>query len=293
MRTVFVTGGTGTIGSRLLGELHGDVRSGRLDVRAGVRSTAAAAALAAKGVAAVPFDFADRSTFARALDGAAALFLLRPYGMEAFIQSRQLIDAARDAGVTQVVHVSAHGAPWAATIGWIHLVDAYIERSGMACTLLRPGFFMDNVLAAADPRTATVRHFFGHGRVGWIAAADIAAVAAAALRRPEAHAGRVYPLASEARSMDEIAALIAELTGRPWRYLAASTDEQAVAAFVARGRGEYFSREFISYMRAIAEDQVPEAAETFDNVATITGRPPLSWRDFLAAQAGRLTNTAA
>jgi len=181
--------------------------------------------------------------------------------------------------------VSAYGAPWAGTIAWIHLIDAYIAQSGMAYTHLRPGFFMDNLPAVTNPATRTLTHFFGTGAVAWIAALDIARVAAAAIRRPGEHAGRIYPLATEVRSMSELATLIGEVTGARFEYVPAAADERAVAAFAARGRGEYFSRLFVEYMRAIASGEVPEAAHTFDNVPGLTGRPVTTWRDFIRERA--------
>jgi len=284
-RKIVITGATGTIGSKLLDELAVDERAGRIELWASVRSAESERSLSVRGFRCVQFDYASRHTFRAATEGTHALFLLRPYGMEAFIQSKQLIDAAREAGVAHIVHVSAHGAPWAATIGWIHLIDAYIAQSGISYTLLRPAFFMDNLLAVTDPEARTVTHFFGTGPVGWIAAVDIARVAAAVIRRPGEHAGRTYPLATESRSMTDLAELLRDVTGVPYQFVPASADERAVAAFVAHGRGEYFSRMFIEYMRAIAAGEVSEAAQTFQNVPLITGHPATTWREFIETRA--------
>ena len=285
-RKIVITGATGTIGSKLLDELAVDERAGQIELWASVRSAPKASAAFRRAVSS-----ACGSTMRHAIPSVPplrathALFLLRPYGMEAFIQSKQLIDVAHQAGVTHIVHVSAHGAPWAATIGWIHLIDAYIAQSGISYTLLRPAFFMDNLLAVTNPEARTVTHFFGTGPVGWIAAVDIARVAAAVIRHPGEHAGRTYPLATESRSMTDVAALLRDVTGEPYQFVPAAADERAVAALVARGRGEYFSRMFIEYMRAIAAGEVSEAAQTFQNVSLITGRPATTWREFIETRA--------
>jgi uncharacterized protein YbjT (DUF2867 family) len=291
-RKVVITGPTGTIGSRLIEELARDHQSGAIDLLLATHSRAAADRLGARGFRCVPFEFTERDSFARLLDGAQTLFLLRPYGLEAFVQAKQLIDAARLAGVEHVVHVSAHGAGWADTIAWIHLIDAYIAQCGIGYTHLRPGFFMDNVLAVIDPARRTITHCLGQHPVGWIAARDIARVAAAVIRSPDEHRGAIYALASESRGLDSVAQLAAELTGVDYRYVAAPADDRAVAAFVARGRGEYFSRVFIDYMRAVAAGEVPEAGETFANVHSLTGSAAVSWRDFLARHIDRLTPVA-
>jgi NAD(P)H dehydrogenase (quinone) len=66
-------------------------------------------------------------------------------------------------------------------------------------------------------RRGEIRHWVGDERLGWIDAGDIAAVAAAVLRDPRAHA-ETYLLATEQASMADIAALLSKVTGAPWRY---------------------------------------------------------------------------
>jgi uncharacterized protein YbjT (DUF2867 family) len=148
---------------------------------------------------------------------------------------------------------------------------------------------MDNLLAVIDPVRRTITHFLGRHPVGWIAARDIARVAAAVIRNPCEHHGQVYTLASEARSLDSVAQLATELTKVEYRYVPAPADERAVAAFVARGRGEYFSQVFVEYMGAVAAGEVPEAYQSFDTVQSLTGSAAVTWRDFLVGNIDRLT----
>ena len=77
----------------------------------------------------------------------------------------------------------------------------------------------------AGGRPGVIENYIADARIGWIDVADIAAVAAAALRDPTAHAGQTYPLAADLASMHEIAALLSEVTGAPWRYEAREPDE--------------------------------------------------------------------
>ena len=65
---------------------------------------------------------------------------------------------------------------------------------------------MDNVPARTDRQTGQIIHYFGSTPVSWVAAADIARVAAVVLRRPGDFADRALPLAADSRSMGEIAA---------------------------------------------------------------------------------------
>jgi uncharacterized protein YbjT (DUF2867 family) len=217
------------------------------------------------------------------MHGIDTLFMLKPYGLDYLIQSKIVIDAARRAGVGHVVNLGSHGdddTVWA-SIGWNRMVEAYLAVSGMEWTHLRPNFFMDNVGPRTDPETRDIRHFFGDNPVSWIAAEDIAAVAAAVLRDVDAHRHAVYPLASEAATVAEIAALISERTGREYRALYVEPEE-ALAQLQAAGWGSDFAKPFVAYMVAIADGCVPEVADTFDTIAQVTGRPAIGWPEFIA-----------
>ena len=65
----------------------------------------------------------------------------------------------------------------------------------------------------------------GDARWSWVDAEDIADVAAAGLRAPGVHAGKTYRLGYDAKSFTEIAAMIAEVIGQPFRYEARPPEE--------------------------------------------------------------------
>jgi NAD(P)H dehydrogenase (quinone) len=91
---------------------------------------------------------------------------------------------------------------------------------------------MQNVLASVTA-PGVLTYFSGDARVNWVDVGDIAAVAAAVLRDPLRHEASAYHLAAEAASMAEVAGLLGEVTGQPWRYEAGKPQafyEQTVAA---------------------------------------------------------------
>ncbi len=275
-----ILGGTGTIGRHLVRQLVAD--RGGLDLVAAARSPAAAAALATAGIATVEADLARPETLVPAMAGVDTLFMLKPYSIDYLIQSKIVIDAARKAGVKHVVNLGSFGADdtvWT-SIGWNRLVEAYLAVSGMDWTHLRPNFFMDNVPPRTDPATGRIRHYFGDSPVSWIAAEDIAAVAATVLRDPGAYRGGILPLAVVAASMAEIAALLSDISGRHHVADPISPDE-AFAQLTGAGWGADFARPFVAYMDAIANGRVPEVADTSDTVERVTGRPATDWRDYI------------
>ena len=144
---ILVTGGTGSIGSELL----------RLLSQAGV----AARALARNpkkgqklpGIAWVAGDLAKPETLPAVFEGAQKLFLATSYYEDMVDLQHNAIAAARAAGVTHVVKVSAFAASGhsRAPIGrWHYQVEKELQESGMGWTILRPHHFMQNLLARLD-----------------------------------------------------------------------------------------------------------------------------------------------
>jgi uncharacterized protein YbjT (DUF2867 family) len=278
-------GGTGTIGSYLVRELLPERDS--LNIVAAARSPRSAQQLTALGYPTVTMDLEHNETLLPAMAGVSTLFMLKPYSIDYLIQSKRVIDAARKAGVQHIVNLGSFGAddtPWT-SIGWNRLVESYLQVSGMHYTHLRPNFFMDNVPKRTDKTTGRIIHYFGTTAVSWIATQDIAAVAATVLRNPDAYRGRALPLGSEARSVTDIAAIATRVTGHAHvaEYV---PPEPAVAQMIKVGWTEAFARPFIDYMQAIAEGHVPEVGDTADTVEQLTGRPHISWEQFITQHHG-------
>lgn len=279
--TVFLIGATGQIGKSLMTELLPDHRAGRLCVKVGVHSERSSALVSTHGLEAVSFDLNRAEDFDAALHGVDRIFLLRPYTLRQLMHGKLVTDAARRVGVKHMVSIGAYGAPdtpWP-IIAWNFLVEAYIERSGVGYTHLQPNYFMDNTLVQRDPATNTLYNRLTVP-VSWIAAADIAAVAAAVLRNPESHAGKTYPLASEVASVQQIAGYMSELTGLP-HTVGVSPREKMMERLLAQGREPDYATALVEYVDAVSAGQVPEIADTFDTVERIAGRPAIKFRDFL------------
>jgi uncharacterized protein YbjT (DUF2867 family) len=279
--TVFLIGATGHVGDALLDALAPDHAAGRLIVKAGARSPRSRALITAKGVLAVDFDLDRPENFDAALQGADTVFLLRPYTLRQLMHGKLVTDAARRVGAKTIVDIGAFGrpdTPWP-IIGWNFLVEAYIERSGLSYTHLQPNYFMDNILVQLNPATHTLFNRI-QVPVSWIAAADIAAVAAAVLRDPTPHAGKTYPLASEAASPQDIAAMLTEITGHQHK-VEIPVAEKMMERLLAQGREPEYAQALVDYVDAVSRGEVPEVAEIFNTVAQVTGRQAIRFKDFL------------
>ncbi|MCP2259999.1 Uncharacterized conserved protein YbjT, contains NAD(P)-binding and DUF2867 domains [Streptoalloteichus tenebrarius] len=280
--TILVTGATGNTGRplvRLLRE-HG------ARVRAASRS-----ATPVEGGDHVRFDWADPSTHADVLRDVRRIYLVAPVGVadpEPLV--RPFLTAARGEGVERVVLLSSsavrEGDP---LLGQIHRL---VRTMFPEWTVLRPSWFMRNIVGdhpvAHGIRTeGRIITATGDGRVGFVDAADIAAVAARALLDDAPHNTEHLITGPEALSYREVAALVSELTGRAVEHVDLSTEDMA-ARFTALG----YPAEFAAALAALDEG-IRNGGEdrTTDTVERVTGRPPRSLRDFLSDHVEALAPT--
>jgi len=274
---ILVTGATGKIGSEVVRLL----RARGAAVRALVRNPDKAKGW--QGVEIAVGDFDDRESIDAAMKDVRALFLLSNANPK---QEGALIEAAQRARVKKVVKVSSLGASpdSPVTLARGHAaVEAQLQASGMAWTLLRPGMFAQNFLGFAPSIRATgsFSGSYGTGRVAPIDVRDIAEVAALALTH-EGHEGKTYALTGPA-AIDhaEAAASISAALGKPVRYVdqpvevtrAALTERMGpvgapawliedllgMQAFTAQGKGATVTHDF--------EQVTGHPARTFDDFA--------------------------
>ena len=105
-------------------------------------------------------------------------------------------------------------------------------------------------------------------------------MAAAVIRNPLMHAGQVYPLASVACGIADIADIFTACTGLSHSF-ASPPIERLKARLAAQGREPDYAQALIDYIEAVSAGRVPEIADIFDTVERVAGRPALTWQDFL------------
>lgn len=286
--TILVTGATGTIGKQVARLL---VSEG-VAIRVASRRPEALADLAALGPAtAVRLDLEDASTYAAAFAGVDALFLVGPGGPGFGEHAAAAIDAARQAGVKHVVRYSALGASvdGAFPIAREHgIADEALERTEIGWTILQPTFYMDNFINFQGEAIRGQGAFYGAskgGKAAYVSSADIAAVAAAVLRDPTAHAGKRYVLTGpQAHADSDVADLIAEAVGKPVKYVDVG-DEGIAASLRERGAPDFFVESMVGLER-VKQQGWAEAVST--DVETVLGRPAQRFSEFLANRGAEL-----
>ena len=97
-------------------------------------------------------------------------------------------------------------------------VHGYLAAHAPSWTVLRPSWFMEN-FSEQQHRVSIVEEnaifsATGNGRVAFVSADDIAAVAAAVLTDPETPNGEMVLTGPSALSYDDVAQIISEVVGR-------------------------------------------------------------------------------
>ncbi|NBE91976.1 NAD-dependent epimerase/dehydratase family protein [Nonomuraea sp. KC401] len=268
---VLVIGGTGTTGSRVAAQLGEQGAA----VRVATRSPAAG------DPAHVRFDWNDPDTHRTAVAGVDGIYLIAPAGsLDPAPLVRSFLTGAVDTGVRRVVLLSASALPEDAP--GIGALPRTVRATVPEWAILRPSWFMQNftgdhpvahgIRAGGEIVTAT-----GDGRVGFVDAVDIAAVAVRALLDAEPHNRDHLITGPEALGYAEAAAVITDVTGLLVRHRPVDTAAMT-ERFVAAGLPPAYAG-----MLAALDEDIRRGAEdrVTGTVADVTGRPARSFAEFV------------
>jgi uncharacterized protein YbjT (DUF2867 family) len=279
--TVLVTGATGTVSTALLAALKS--KPG-LRLRALVRDPAKGQALQKDGIEVVTGDLEEPDTLTEAFDGVDILWLLTPASaLEPSMGSNAVI-AAKQAKVKHIVRNSAikagHDAP--NRNGRLHAqVEDAVKASGIPWTILRPHYYMQNLLSSANSVASDGMLYMnlGQGRLGTIDGRDVGVFAAKVIEHPDRHAGKIYnPTGPESIDMSSAAETLSRVVGKRVNYVALPQDaaQQAMLGF---GLSRWFVGNVVDYGRAYSDGWGDFVTNDFKDV---TGLEARSFKQFAA-----------
>lgn len=217
---VLVTGATGNVGRHVAEELR---RRSCAFVAAGTSPGRIGAELGRETVA---LDFLQPATFPDALDGISAVFLLRPPAIGRVRSTLNVfIDECVRARIEHVTFLSVQGAE---RQRWVphHSVERHLFQSGLCWTILRPGFFAQNL---GDAYRADIRDRSelvvpaGHGKVAFVDVRDVAELAARSFVEPALRFQALTLTGPQAVTFDHVARVLSRHLGRTVRYRPVST----------------------------------------------------------------------
>lgn len=273
---ILVTGATGNVGREVLRELSARGAA----TRAAVYNLADAPQVTGGAAEAVRFDFRDPTTFPAAFAGADRLFLMRPPAISNVKRDMQpAIDYAARQGISHIVFLSLIGVERNRIVPHAK-IEKLLMHSGVGWTMLRCGFFMQNLDTTHRADLVEADDIFvpaGGGRTAFIDARDIGAVAAGVLTEP-GHENKAYNLTgSEALSYGEVAAIMAEELGRPITY-----SDPSPLAFARRFRRRGYPGGMVNVMLGIyLTTRLGMAAGISPDVERLLGRPPITMRQYV------------
>ena len=231
-RTILITGVTGKQGGAVAQALLGT--GFRLRGLTRQPESERATTLARNGVDIVKGDLDDEATLRRALTGAWGVFGVQntwEAGVEREeVQGKRLATLAREAGVEHYVYTSVGSAH--KQTGIPHFDNKWrIEETVRGLrfpshVILRPVFFMENLVAPYSLqgdtltwalRPATQLQMVAVDDIGWFGAR--AFTDGAGLNRRE------IDLASDARTMPEVAGILTEVLGRPIKFVQTAIEQ--------------------------------------------------------------------
>ncbi len=267
--TILVLGGTGKTGRRLTAGL----RSAGHDVR-----------VAARSAGDIAFDWDDPAGYDAALAGVDRFYLIPPaLRLDYASTVSHFLDRAERIGVRHVTLLSARGVEHAPPEVAARAVELDVASRTFTSSVLRPAFFIQNVTEGAFAGPVAEQGVLalpaGDGTEAFVDVGDIAAAAAATLTDPAAHAGAAYELTGpEALTHADLAALLAEATGRPVRYVDVPRD-----TWVAAAAGAGLPRDYAEMLAALFDGiRAGQGAAPGDGVFAATGRRPRSVKEVLA-----------
>jgi uncharacterized protein YbjT (DUF2867 family) len=231
----------------------------------------------------VEVEFNRRDTLAPAFRGVEKAVLITPEDVAMVCQTAELLDAAREAGVSHVVRVSflnvgddGIGGP---LLAWHREAEKLVEQSGMAYTILRPNSYMQNFVTTYAPSIHLKDAFFtpmGEGRISYVDALDVGDVAVEVLLGG-GHEGKAYSLTGpQSLGHDEIARVLTREVGRPIRYVDVGEDE-ACSALHRRGVSPELTGVLCELWLEMRRDKFAPLAE---GVEVVTGRKPRTFEQF-------------
>jgi uncharacterized protein YbjT (DUF2867 family) len=273
--SIAVTGATGNLGGRVARELAARGVKQRLVVRDPTR----APQLPGAEVATASYE--DPEAMAKALDGTGTLLLVSGHeDPDRISLHRKAIQGARLAGVERIVYTSFMGAAPGATFPFARdhgATEEAIREAGISLTSMRSSLYAD-----AAPRfvgaDGVIRAPAGHGRVAWVARADVARLAALLLIEP-GHEGQIYDVSGpHAIDLHETARILTKATRRAITYHAETLEEARASR---GGHPQWLVEAWIgSYLML----ETGEGSVTSHTIEHLTGRCPMTLAEFLAAE---------
>jgi uncharacterized protein YbjT (DUF2867 family) len=281
---VLIVGATGMFGSRVLRE----TAAREAPVRALVRSRARAQELQRGGFEIAFGDLDEPHSLAGAFEGVEVVFLVSPMDDRIEIRERNALRAAQRAGVRRVVKLYGAVRHRGDPLDVLHQGSIKeIKASGLSWALVSPNSVMETSLlsqAEAVKQEGALFGCAGSGRIGLVAADDVARAAAVVLTERDESAVNYELTGPAAMTMSEVAATMSDALGRPISYNDMPEDE--FRALLVQEGGVPEDVVDMQVLLHFAAWRRGDANLVTDTYRELTGQAPTSLAEWVAFNRG-------
>ncbi|NDR57170.1 SDR family oxidoreductase [Aliiruegeria sabulilitoris] len=239
------------------------------------------------GIELRPGDYDDAEQLRASLAGVDTVLLIS--GMAApdlrIGQHRNVIDAAKAAGVSKIVYTSVQGADEGTSFSPIiksnRQTEADIRDSGLDWVIGRNGIYIEPDVEYIETyrKAGEIANSAGNGRCGYTTRPELAFAYARMLIGAE-HNGQTYLLHGEALTQAQLAEYLNRTFGTDLTYRPMSHDDYKADRIAELG--EFIGTVIAGIYRGI-HDGALDAPSDFETAA---GRPHRSWDDYFASLKG-------
>lgn len=295
---ILVTGAAGAVGAigRSVTEM---LLAQGYKVRAMVRrEDTRAEGLRRLGAEVVVGDLTDLASVHRAVEGCKRIYfgmsvsaayleatvniaaVARHHGVEAIVNMSQM--TVTQMSITETTDSPQHKLHW--------LAEQALSWSGLPVVTIRPTVFLEGffqLLAAAGVRDSDALVLpLGGGRTAPISALDVAFAVALVLDEPAPHLGRTYNLTGhESADLTHFAKVFSDALGRTITYRDVPVD-----AWIGKLREAGVPAHLLAHFAAMARlHQQGRYDRMTDDFTRMTGRAPMSMREFVQTHAAAFT----
>jgi NAD(P)H dehydrogenase (quinone) len=279
---ILITGATGHLGAATVTHLLNKTNTANIVALA--RNEEKAKTLRDKGVEVRIGDFDDTASLDKAMQGIEKVLLVSTIDHNRFQQHKNVVDAAKRAGVRHIVYtsVSMKDLSTSAIAGLMEShfqTEDYIKDSGLPFTILRNTLYTDGIPFFAGEQVFETGIYFpaGNGSVPF-ALRDEMGEATANVLLQDGHENKTYSVTgSKLYSYEDVASELSALSGKTITYAQANTAEY-INKLKQTGMPEYL----VDMLSGFGTDIKNKQFETVHNdLETLLGRKPASLKEGL------------
>ena len=275
---ILITGATGKTGSAAVQELS----NRNIPFRVLIRNEDKLNQITDMGGEVIIGAIEDDAALNQAMEGVQKALVLLPNSEQQLFLEKKVVDAALEANVQHIVKMSSMEAVPEATspIPKLHMQsENYIKNSGMNWTMIKPNFFMQNLLGSGKTIVEQNKFFLpmGEGKAGMIHTKDVGTVIAKVLSE-DGHEGQNYEVTGpEILSFHDVAEIFSKVLGKKVDYINVPIDEykKTLSQFLTN---QWYLDSVIDLFKDIAEGGIEDKTDTFQD---LIGKSPCSLEQFI------------